>query len=445
MTNIRLRDGVCGMKAGVRWLRGWPLWAVRPVLLGYILTVLGTYAASLAVAWAYVQVRTSGIAVFAALLAVGAASVELGRRVNEPQGTLVKDLFSVWYLPISVLLPPAYALSAAIPLQILSQWRMRSGLAYRRVFSTAAVGLGFGAASAIFHGLSLAGGATHLSAGLPAVVWVGAVVGAGIARWVVNVGAIAGAIRLSDPGARLRDIALARDVLSIDIIELTVAVMVTTLTALSPVLMALALPSAAAMRRTALHAQLSSQARKDAKTGLLNAATWQREAAAELARAARTRTPAALAMLDIDHFKQVNDGYGHPAGDAVLAALSAAMCGLLREYDITGRYGGEEFAILLPHTDLPQAGEIAERLRHKLAQIVTFIGSGANCFELKVTVSIGVAALDHARPDLDELVAAADAALYSAKRAGRDQVHLAPGGPMPPGRPGTLELFPPGD
>ncbi|HEY3956487.1 MAG TPA: GGDEF domain-containing protein [Streptosporangiaceae bacterium] len=432
------------MKAGARWVRRWPLWAVRPALLGYILTTLVTYAASLAVAWAYVQVRASDVAVFAALLGVGAISVELGRRVNEPQGTLVKDLFSVWYLPISVLLPPAYALSAAIPLQVLSQWRMRSGLAYRRAFSTAAVGLGFGAASVIFHGLTLAGGLPHLSAGLPAVVWVAAVVGAGAARLMINVGAIAGAIRLSDPGARLRDIVLARDVLSIDVIELTVAVMVTTLTALSPVLMALALPAAAAMRRTALHAQLSSQARKDAKTGLLNAATWQREAAAELGRATRTHTPAALAMLDIDHFKQVNDGHGHQAGDAVLASLSAAMSGLLREYDITGRYGGEEFAILLPHTDLRQAGEIAERLRHKLAQIVTFTGSGANSIELKVTVSIGVATVDHARPDLDELVAAADAALYSAKRAGRDQVHLAPGGPLPPGQPGSLELSQPG-
>ena len=441
---MRLRDGVCGVKARLRWVRGWPLWTVPPALLGYILGMLGAYAASLAVAWAFAQVRASGVAVFAALLAVGAISVELGRRVNEPQGTLVKDLFSVWYLPICVLLPPAYALSAAIPLQIFSQWRMRSGLAYRRVFSTAAIGLAFGAASVIFHALILAGGAPRLSAGLPAVVWVAAVVAAGGVRWMINVGAIAGAIRLSDPGARLRDIVLARDVVSIDVIELTVAVMVTTLTALSPVLMALALPAAAAMRRTALHAQLSSQARKDAKTGLLNAATWQREAAAELARAARTRTPAALAMLDIDHFKQVNDGYGHPAGDAVLAALSAAMCGLLREYDITGRYGGEEFAIFLPQTDLPQAGEIAERLRHKLAQIVTFTGSGASSFELKVTVSIGVAALDHARPDLDELVAAADAALYSAKRAGRDQVHLAPRCP-PPGKPGTLELSQPGD
>jgi diguanylate cyclase (GGDEF)-like protein len=442
---VRLKDGVCGMRAGARWVCRWPLWAVRPALLSYILAVLGAYAVSLAVAWAYVDVRTSDVAVFAALLAVGAISVELGRRVNEPQGTLVKDLFSVWYLPISVLLPPAYALSAAIPLQLFSQWRMRSGLAYRRVFSTAAVGLGFGAASVIFHGLVLAGGAPHLSIGLPAVVWVAAVVGAGAARLMINVGAIAGAIRLSDPGARLRAIVLARDVLSIDVIELTVAVMVTTLTALSPVLMVLALPAAAAMRRTALHAQLSSQARKDAKTGLLNAATWQREAAAELARGTRTHTPAALAMLDIDHFKQVNDGYGHPAGDAVLASLSAAMSGLLREYDITGRYGGEEFAILLPQTDLRQAGEIAERLRHKLAQIVTFTGSGTNCFELKVTVSIGVAAHDHARSDLDELVAAADAALYSAKRAGRDQVHLAPGGPLPPGKPGTLKLSQPGD
>ncbi len=425
---MRLADGIRGITASMRLWRRWPIWSLRPALLIYILAVLAAYALALAAAWTHTQLHASSLAVFAALLAVGAGSIELGRLVREPQGTLVKDLFSVWYLPVAVLLPPAYALTAAIPLQILSQWRMHSGHAYRRAFSTAAVGLGFGAASLTFHILAAHGGTAHPSAGTPAAAWVGAVIVAGTVRWMINVGAIAGAIKLSDPSARLRGIAFTREPLSIDIIELTVAVMVTTLTALNPVLMALALPSAAALRRTALHAQLSSQARKDAKTGLLNAGTWQHEAAAELARAARTRTPAALAMLDIDHFKQVNDSYGHPAGDAVLAALSAAMSGLLREYDITGRYGGEEFAILLPHTDASQAGEIAERLRHKLAQITTLTDCGGDSIELSVTVSIGVAAVDPARPDLDELVAAADAALYCAKRAGRDRVCLSPQG-----------------
>lgn len=382
--------------------------------------MLTAYAAALPVAWAHTSLPASGVAKFAALLAIGAASVELGRRAREPQGTLVKDLFSVWYLPVAVLLPPACALSAAIPVQLLSQWRMRSGYTYRRAFSTAAVGLGFGAASWAFRLLAAHGG-SHPAAGTPAVAWAGAIILAGAIRWAVNVGLIAGAIKLSDPAAPLRQITFAREPLSIDVIELTVAVMVTTLTALSPLLMILALPAAAALRRTALHAQLTSQARKDARTGLLNAATWQHEAAAELARATRTHTPAALAMLDIDHFKQVNDTYGHLAGDAVLAAMAAAMTGLLRDYDITGRYGGEEFAILLPHTGITQATEIADRLRRKLAQIATPVSDGDSGV-ISVTVSIGVAAMTPARPDLDELVAAADAALYTAKETGRDRV-----------------------
>jgi diguanylate cyclase (GGDEF)-like protein len=401
-----------------RW-RGWPVWAQRPALLAYILAVLAAYAVALALAWAHIRLGAYGLAEFAALLGIGAGSIELGRRAREPQGTLVKDLFSVWFLPMAVLLPPACALTAAIPVQLLSQWRMRSGHTYRRAFSAAAVGLGFGAASLTFHTIAGHSGVGHLTAGVQAAEWVGAVIVAGTARWMVNVGLIAGAIKLSDPAARLRAVALAREPLSIDLIELTVAVMVTALTALTPVLMALALPSAAALRRTALHAQLSSQARKDAKTGLLNAATWQHEATAELARAARTGTPAALAMLDIDHFKAVNDTYGHLAGDAVLATLSAAMSGLLRDYDITGRYGGEEFAILLPQTTASQAADVAERLRRKLGHIITPAQDGS---EVRVTVSIGVAAADPARPDLDELVAAADIALYAAKRAGRDRV-----------------------
>jgi diguanylate cyclase (GGDEF)-like protein len=130
-------------------------------------------------------------------------------------------------------------------------------------------------------------------------------------------------------------------------------------------------------------------------------------------------------MLDIDHFKRVNDTHGHLTGDAVLAALSATLRGLLREYDIIGRFGGEEFAILLPHTDIAAAEQITERLRAKLAEISVTPGTGSSTeTPLQVTVSIGVAALAHSRRDLDELIAAADAALYRAKAQGRNQVCL---------------------
>ena len=116
--------------------------------------------------------------------------------------------------------------------------------------------------------------------------------------------------------------------------------------------------------------------RIDAKTGLLNAGTWLREARLETTRAARTRTPLAVAIADIDHFKNVNDTFGHLTGDAVLAAIARALSSLLREGDLTGRFGGEEFAILLPGTDAAEARQITERVREKISRIATPVSDG---------------------------------------------------------------------
>ena len=126
-----------------------------------------------------------------------------------------------------------------------------------------------------------------------------------------------------------------------------------------------------------------------------------------------------MAIADIDHFKHVNDTFGHLAGDAVLAAVASALNALLRDGDLTGRFGGEEFCILLPGTDAAEARQITERLREKISTIVTPVAGGAGS---QVTISIGVAALGSSRRDLDELLAAADHALYQAKEAGRNQV-----------------------
>ena len=139
-----------------------------------------------------------------------------------------------------------------------------------------------------------------------------------------------------------------------------------------------ALPLVALLHRSFRHAQLVDASRIDAKTGLLNAGTWLREARLETARAARTRTPLAVAIADIDHFKNVNDTFGHLAGDAVLAALASALNALLREADLTGRFGGEEFCILLPGTDAAEARQITERLREKISRIATPVPAGGS-------------------------------------------------------------------
>lgn len=159
--------------------------------------------------------------------------------------------------------------------------------------------------------------------------------------------------------------------------------------------------------------QLADAARFDAKTGLLNSATWQREARAELGRAARDGAPVTLAILDIDHFKQVNDTYGHLAGDSILVTLADTMNHQLRDSDITGRFGGEEFTVLFPRTEAADAVRIAERLRNAISAMAG------------VTVSIGLAS-GAPDTDLDELLLRADAALYRAKARGRNQVCTLP-------------------
>jgi diguanylate cyclase (GGDEF)-like protein len=176
------------------------------------------------------------------------------------------------------------------------------------------------------------------------------------------------------------------------------------------------------LQRSHRHAQLVNDSRLDSKTKLLNAGTWEREAGAEVARANRTRTPLAVALIDVDNFKVINDTHGHLAGDKALQALSRSIKIFLREYDLVGRFGGEEFALVLPQTDEQDARRVAERMRTHIADMPIEVSSKAGPEIIRVTVSIGVAALSTSGSQLTELLATADAALYRAKHAGRNQV-----------------------
>jgi diguanylate cyclase (GGDEF)-like protein len=179
------------------------------------------------------------------------------------------------------------------------------------------------------------------------------------------------------------------------------------------------------LQRSSRHAQLLKDARADSKTGLLNAATWERESTAEIARAVRTRSPLALALLDIDKFKGINDTYGHLVGDQVIKEIARTLNSELRDYDLAGRFGGEEFSLLLPQTRAVDAFRIAERVRATIAGLIIIAAGSSGGERVHVTVSIGVAALDSGdRREYTELMAAADAALYRAKAGGRDQVQM---------------------
>ncbi len=161
------------------------------------------------------------------------------------------------------------------------------------------------------------------------------------------------------------------------------------------------------------------RAATDGLTGLPNKRAVTDALKRTFAQATMTKVPLALLLLDLDHFKQVNDQYGHAAGDQVLAGVGTALRSVLRARDFAGRNGGEEFAVLLPDTDIAAALEIAERVRAAIAE-VTLPGTG-----VPVTVSIGVAGFPGHASTLERLDRLADAALYVAKRQGRNRVELA--------------------
>lgn len=154
----------------------------------------------------------------------------------------------------------------------------------------------------------------------------------------------------------------------------------------------------------------------DALTGVFARRAVMELASREHERARRAGLPCAFLMLDLDQFKRVNDDYGHQAGDRVLAEFAARVQGALRASDIVGRYGGEEFCVVLPATDLAKAREIAERIRAAIA------ASPLGGLPRATTVSIGLTLCAGAGDQLDAAIARADRALYEAKRGGRNRV-----------------------
>ena len=196
-----------------------------------------------------------------------------------------------------------------------------------------------------------------------ALAWMPFVAVGAAVQWIVNQSLVLTAIKGSNPDVRLRDEQFAKEPMYNDVSELCVAVLVTFCVAYSWIALVFAFPFITLLQRSVRHTRLLQDARADSKTGLLNAATWENGATAELARAVRTRTQLAVALLDIDRFKVINDTYGHLTGDEVLKEIAHTLRTMLREYDLAGRFGGEEFALLLPQTRAVDAFRIAERIR----------------------------------------------------------------------------------
>jgi diguanylate cyclase (GGDEF)-like protein len=408
-TSIKPRDGVSTLAGR------WPLLGQRRALVAYFVAIVTLDLVAIGVFGATADFRWADLLTFTALMACGAVCIEATRRLGMPAG-ISRDLLSAWWLPVALLLPPVYSLFAPILLQVLLQWRVRATVLYRRVFSSAAIGLAACTASVVFH--LLVPDPTVLSSGrgLPIVY---AVACAALFA-VLNTGLIATAAHTADPDTRWREVLWDRESFLLDVVELCLGVVVAIACGLNLALLVLALPPVVLLQRSLLHAQLQAAARTDPKTGLLNAAAWQREADTEIVRARRTGETLALLIVDIDHFKRVNDTHGHLAGDQVLIGVATTLRSQLRDYDVVGRFGGEEFVVLLPRADTVEARRVAERLRRRIGRMAVPVDDAM----ITVTISVGVALMSIHGDDLIELLAAADLALYRAKELGRDRVYI---------------------
>ena len=415
-------------RGGLAWPRRCPLFDETFTLVGYVLSVLACYLTLIGVEATSAPVTAGDVTLFAGLMCCGALCVEATRRLGQPSGVW-RDLLSAWWLPVALLLPPFYALIAPAVLGLLIYVRVRRGPIYRRIFSTAALGLAGACTSLLFRLLApataqgqAAGWLTYPgpNAWLMRPQQAAVAVACAVAFAVLNTCLVAIAAWLANPDARLADMLWDRERMLLDLTETCVGILVTIACELSALLLLVALPPVILLQRSLLHSQLKAQARTDPKTGVLNAGAWQGETALAIARAQRKREPLAVLLADVDHFKKVNDTHGHLTGDAVLRTIAAEMRQQVRESDLVGRFGGEEFVILLPGTTAEEACQVAERVRRGVGVVKvlthdTIVG---------VTISIGVAVHGTHGADLFELLAAADIALYQAKNTGRDRVCL---------------------
>jgi diguanylate cyclase (GGDEF)-like protein len=241
--------------------------------------------------------------------------------------------------------------------------------------------------------------------------------------WVVNSALVAGAIALLRSGRSLIQLLGSWSENGLEFATLVVGSFTALAFASFPWAVVLVLLPLSTLHRSVLVQQLEHAATTDAKTGLLNAGTWQSLANNELARARRHATGFGVLMIDVDHFKAVNGSYSHLVGDEALRAIAQVLRTSVRNYDLVGRFGGEEFVVLLAGADHVASVEVADRICDKVRELrVEDAITGATYQDLHLTVSVGVATFPDAGTTLDDVLLAADNALFAAKDAGRDQV-----------------------
>lgn len=430
------------------WTVGrWEMWQLRGPVIAVVLLVCAMATLLVGVEIGPLRPTAHEILTTCALVVLGLVHTEIVSRVERMRrrvsDTSYYDFSSVWTFAAALLLPPPLAATVVVAVYLhlwVRVWRPAKSPLYRNIYTTAAVVLAAQAAHAV---VSTSGGAPRWSAGAGGLAVLALAV---VVYALVNNILVITVIALQDmPAAgrgRVRHLLGEVDDIALEMATLSLGALTAVSVTLNPWLVLLVLVPLVVLHRADMARQLEQRAAMDGKTGLLNAAAWHDKAERALHRAQRQGAAAGVLILDLDHFKSVNDTYGHLAGDAVLAAVAATLRAEVREGDVVGRFGGEEFVVLLRDLDLTSAGHrqmatIAERIRARIAELAVAVHTPDGPLTIDgVSISVG-GVFDLGRTcTLQQVLGAADAALYSAKRDGRNLVRFGPPGAPVPALPG---------
>ncbi|WP_211764065.1 GGDEF domain-containing protein [Kutzneria sp. CA-103260] len=362
---------------------------------------------------------------FGILLALGMVQAELSRRIERDRrrmsGSTHINMTSIWLIPAVLMLPPQLVAVLCVALYThmwLRIWQnLRNVSLHRTVFGASAAILACLAANTVSN-MPLADRLPEWSWGVTMACLLG-----GLTFELVDALLLAVSINLRSLGnATLTELFGSWDDNALELTTLCLGGLTALTLVYQPLFTVLLFCPIVVLHRSVLVKELEAAATIDVKTGLLNAVTWHHMATQELARTKQDRrATVGVLMVDLDHFKRVNDTYGHLAGDAVLKSVAAAVKGQVRADDAVGRFGGEEFVVLLPGVDDAGALVVAERIRKTVGAL--YVMSPQDGVPIAgLTCSIGVAVHRSSGTTMERLLLAADTAVYRAKRTGRNRV-----------------------
>jgi len=399
--------------------RGWALWTRPRDWIVATLTAITVMLSWTAVSLLTVPVTVAQLGTFLLLTALAVAQTEVSRRLERQRRILSSgpyiSMTSVWLLPAGLLLPAQLIAALGVVLYVYLAFRSWSGTRPGEFHRVAA-----NATTMILSAFS-AGVVGHMTIGSG----VATVTLAALAFFTVNTALTGLGLYLADPKSATPVSCLGNmDDNLLELSTLCVGALLVMVLNEEPLLSVLVILPLYVLQRSVLIKRLEELATTDQKTQLLNATTWQDGAQREISRAERENGSFGAMMIDLDHFKRINDTYGHLAGDDVLKAVAAVVKQETRAHDLVGRFGGEEFVALLPSTSKEDAIVTAERIRQRVSELIisTTTNAGAAVDIERQTASIGVAAYPLDGSSIEEVMASADAAVYAAKHGGRNRV-----------------------